>query len=235
MVGGQSGADMTPGHLPGCASPGGVATDEGKMTMAAKRWAGAGTAALAVVLAMGSVSFADSPEQGVVVSDNPNIVLGGYRQGVQMTVKNLGGSSEHECPPEMLLAVGQFHSCGRQITVEGRNFVNSIDPTKIDMVSLYWVDAPLVAASLGSPDGKAEDAEATLCEKNGHPLGTAPVSGGAFSVTPPETVPPARATTPQFWYGTNAVCAVWKHTVGGFTHNSGTGARYIIQPVESPQ
>jgi len=194
---------------------------------------------MAAVLASASGSFADSKEQGVVVGD---FVVGGYRSGVQMTVTNAGGSSGHVCGPDTLLAVP--HTCGQRVTVSGSNFVNSIADAVISSVDLYWVDEPFLVASLGSPDGRAEAEEARLCKDKGVPLGSSSVSGGAFSVTPMVTVPPTAemtgdgtirlgattAATGKFWYGANAVCAVWKHFTDGLSHDSSTGARYTISP-----
>jgi hypothetical protein len=145
-------------------------------------------------------------------------------------------------------AVGRWattpHGCVRPVTVTGKNFENSTDVKTITSVDLYWLDEPFYAAGLGGPEGAPEQLESKLCIDKGVFLGSAAVNTKAFTTT--VNVPPtANQTTDgtyrlgatplsppdsgKFYYGLNAICAVWDHTTpSGSTHKGSIGNGYNL-------
>jgi hypothetical protein len=117
-------------------------------------------------------------------------------------------------------------ACTRSVKVTGTGFVNSAANTTVGSVDLYWIDEPFLAAGLGL-QGPEEQVSAELCKATGKKVATAvPVSGGSFSTT--VDIPPAGHVA---FYGSNAVCAVWTHTLAnGSRHDSGLGNTYNIWP-----
>ena len=118
--------------------------------------------------------------------------------------------------------------CTRPVKVTGTGFVNSAPSTTVLSVDLYWIDEPFLASGIGL-QGPGEQVSAALCKATGAKLNTTavPVSGGSFTTT--VAIPPADRIA---FYGSNAVCAVWKHNLAtGGSHESGLGNTYNIFPV----
>lgn len=130
------------------------------------------------------------------------------------------------------------NGCGRSVQVIGHNFVNSAPNTAIASVDLYWIDEPFFGAGVGL-QGPDEQVSGTLCSTKGVRVATAvPVNQTTHDFSVPVTIPPPDGTyadrTPRplhAYYGANAVCAVWTHTLaGGGQHISGFGNQYNIFP-----
>ncbi|HUP70242.1 MAG TPA: hypothetical protein VM142_10565 [Acidimicrobiales bacterium] len=214
--------------------------------MRARTWARTATGAVAIVMATTAVAWACGRE--VVV---PGVV--GYSAGtaIEMSATNDGtGKSETVCPADTHTNPGAPlgpHICTQQsVTVMGTNFVNGISLETVTAVGLYWVDAPFGFQGLPHPDGAVERTEANICMNKGVHLATATVTSGAFSHAIPTSFPakaiPPKATTSsdgtdrfgKFWYGANAICAVWEHSSLGITHYGSAGTFYRIVPADSP-
>lgn len=223
-----------------------------------------GAAAAAIVMATASAGWGDAPDQGVVVPVPATtlvpattiaglpvgavtigpFVLGGYAEAAQLTITNTDGPAGQtytDCKPLTMLD----KSCKRSVTVTGTNITNTIEPKAVPDVELWWLDEPFAAAALRQPDGLVEDTLGDLCKTQGVPLptsGPVAVIGGSF--TKNVLAPPADDTSPTiekpivprpvFYYGVNAVCATWTHTVDGLPHTSATIGTYTIRPTPSP-
>lgn len=205
--------------------------------MSTRKWVGVATTAIAIVMATVSVAWAC-----------------GNMTSADMKLENAtdepwdGGADQGKNWSDC--AIGKWddnpHTCGRPVTVTGSNFENSTAIQKIDKVDLYWVDEPFYAAGLGGPNGPAEQLESKVCiDKGVRVAQDVTVTNKAFVAT--ITIPPTASTTTdgtlrigatsasppdqgKFWYGTNAVCAVWDHTSGGLTHKGSVGNSYNIYP-----
>lgn len=128
------------------------------------------------------------------------------------------------------------HRCERSVTVAGQNFVNS-DGVAITTVELYWLDEPFYAAGLGGPNGAPEQTFAELCRTKGVHLGSATVGTDKKFTATVNAVPQATQyadTTPRaggkFYYGLNAICAVWWHPTGATGHWAAVGNQYSVYP-----